>query len=261
MHEASLHKENCFITLTYNADNIPPDGGLIKSDVQKYFKRLRKRISPKKVKYYYCGEYGDKNGRPHYHILLFGYSYPDWLPLPHKSASGSELYTSPTLEKEWGLGFTQIGEVTFESAAYVSRYIMKKVLGKAKDEIDPDTGLKPYERYNDFTGEIVEVLPEYVSMSRGGKAARGSHGGIGAKWFDRYSSDCYPKDYVTHDGIKRGIPRYYDNLLKESNPDLYDDLKAERARIGYESEDNTPERLKVREKVAQAKTSRLKRSL
>lgn len=257
VHEASCHEENCFITLTYNAENIPPDGGLRKNHVQKYFKRLRKRISPRKVKYYYCGEYGDKNNRPHYHILLFGYNYPDWILLPQKSPSGHDLFTSPQLEKDWGHGFVQIGDVSFESAAYVARYIMKKVNGRAADQIDEKTGLKPYERFNDFTGEIHEVLPEYTDMSRGGRSGRG----IGHEWITRYSGDCYPKDFVTIDGIKRSIPRYYDEQLKRESPDMYDELKAWRAKQGYESPDNSPERLAVRENVTRAKTKQLKRSL
>jgi hypothetical protein len=261
VHEASMHEQNCFITLTYNAEHIPPDGGLRKKHVQDFFKRLRHHIKPTKVKYYYCGEYGDKNNRPHYHILLFGYNFPDWLLLPHKSPSGHDLYTSPQLEKLWGKGFVQIGDVSFESAAYVSRYIMKKVLGRAKEEIDPETGLKPYERINAFTGEIHEVLPEYTCMSRGGKTSRGRPGGIGAEWIARYSSDCYPKDHIHIDGIRRGIPRYYDEQLKKENPDMYDDLKAWRAKQGYDSVDNTTERLQTREKCARAKTSHLERSL
>lgn len=48
VHEASMHDNNCFITLTYNPENLPPDGGLIKSDFQKFMKRLRKYYSKKK---------------------------------------------------------------------------------------------------------------------------------------------------------------------------------------------------------------------
>lgn len=257
VHEASTHQENCFITLTYNAEHLPPDGGLRKKHVQDFFKRLRKKIQPRKVKYYYCGEYGDKNNRPHYHILLFGYNFTDWILLPHKSPSGHDLYTSPTLEKLWGQGFVQIGDVSFESAQYVARYIMKKVLGKGKDQIDEKTGLKPYERYNSFTGELTEVLPEYTDMSRGGRSGRG----IGATWIQQYTNDCYPKDFVTHNGTKHKPPRYYDEQLKKEDPDMYDQLKAWRAKQGYESVDNTPGRLQTREKVAQAKTSKLSRSL
>lgn len=257
VHEASLHEENCFITLTYDAENLPPDGGLRKKHVQNFLKRFRKKISPRKIKYYYCGEYGDKNNRPHYHLLIFGYNFPDWVLLPFKTQSGLDCYTSPTLEQLWGNGFVQIGEVNFESAGYVARYIMKKVNGDAADQINEETGLKPYERFNDFTGEINEVLPEYTDMSRGGRSGRG----IGYGWYNRYASDCYPKDFVTINGIRCKPPRYYDEKLKKDNPEMYDELKAWRAKNGYESTDNEPGRLKSREKVAKAQHSQLKRSL
>jgi hypothetical protein len=258
VHEAQLHDENCFITLTYNADNIPPDGGLRKKHFVDFMKRLRKHIHPRKIKFYMCGEYGDKNNRPHYHALIFGYNFPDWLLLPHKSPSGHDLYTSPTLEKIWGKGFVQVGDVSYESAAYTARYIMKKQTGPKMEEINPDTGLRPYERINSFTGEIHEVLPEYNAMSRGGRDGNG----LAADWFDKFArSDCYPKDFVHVNGIKRSMPRYYDERLKKVNPDLHDDIKAFRAQKGYESPDNTPERLATREKIASAKTESLKRSL
>jgi hypothetical protein len=256
VHEASLHENNCFITLTYNAENLPPDGGLRKKHMQNFFKRLRKYLKDTKIKYYYCGEYGDKNNRPHYHALIFGYNFPDWVYIG-ETQSGLPLYTSPTLERLWSHGFVQVGEVNFQSAGYVARYVMKKVNGPAKEKIDPETGLKPYERYNEFTGEIHEVLPEYTDMSRGGRTGRG----IGAEWYDRYSSDCYPKDFITVNGIRCKPPRYYDEQLKKEDPDMYDQLKAWRAKQGYESTDNEPDRLKAREKVTKAQHSQLKRSL
>jgi hypothetical protein len=258
VHEAQLHDENCFITLTYNAENIPPDGGLRKKHFVDFMKRLRKHIHPRKIKFYMCGEYGDKNNRPHYHALIFGYNFPDWVLLPHKSPAGHDLYTSPILEKIWGKGFVQVGDVSYESAAYTARYIMKKQTGPKMEEIDPETGLKPYERVNSFTGEVHEVLPEYNAMSRGGRDGNG----LAADWFDQFArTDCYPKDFVHVNGIKRSMPRYYDERLKKVNPDLHDDIKAHRAHKGYESPDNTPERLVTREKIASAKSQSLKRSL
>jgi len=203
-----------------------------------------------------CGEYGEKNNRPHYHAIIFGHDFTDRV-FYGTAPSGHDLFMSPTLEKIWKQGFVQVGDVTYESAAYVARYIMKKVTGKAQEQIDPDTGLKPYERYNDFTGEIHQVLPEYTNMSRGGTNGNG----IAYNWVTRYHRDCYPKDYVHVNGKPRKIPRYYDKVIDKIDPYQIDDVKAERAKIGYESPDNTPERLAVREKVAQAKTQKLKRSL
>jgi len=95
VHEASLYDNNCFITLTYNPENLPPDCGLIKSDFQKFMKRLRKSYPSNKIRYYQCGEYGDKNNRPHYHALLFGFNFDDWVYL-FDSPGGEQIYTSPT---------------------------------------------------------------------------------------------------------------------------------------------------------------------
>ena len=198
VHEASLHEENCFITLTYNDKHIPRDGSLLKSDVQKFFKKFRRtneaiytildeNLQPikyvrgkkkgqyktgtttvKRTPYYYAGEYGEKNNRPHYHAIIFNHNFHDWVYL-YTTPNGSDIYTSPTLEKIWGKGFVTIGTVTFESAAYIARYVMKKINGVMADEIDKKTGLKPYERCETEYGEIVEiykVLPEFSDMSR-----------------------------------------------------------------------------------------------
>ena len=77
MHEASLHDENSFLTLTYSDENLPPGGSLHLPDFQNFMKRLRKSIAPKRVRFYHCGEYGDILSRPHYHALLFGYDFDD----------------------------------------------------------------------------------------------------------------------------------------------------------------------------------------
>jgi hypothetical protein len=252
VHEASLHEDNVFITLTYNPENIPPDGGLRKKHYQDFMKRLRKAIYPKKVRFYHCGEYGDKSNRPHYHAILFGHNFNDWIYITD-SDSGSPIYTSPTLESIWNKGFVSIGEVNFNSAGYVARYCMKKINGKLADQVDLKTGLKPYERINSYTGELVEVQPEYATMSR--------RPGIGRDWISKYTSDCYPKDYTTIRGLRMRPPKYYDKYIRQIDEDLYDDIKAQRELQQYNSKDLTPERLEVREKVTKAKTETLRRSI
>lgn len=256
MHEASLHEENCFITLTYNAENLPPDCGLIKRDYVNFVKRLRKSLGKKKIKYYMCGEYGDKNNRPHYHAIIFGHNFNDWQYL-FDSPSGEPIYTSPTLEQIWKYGFVTVGTVSYESAAYVARYCLKKINGPLADKIDNETGLKHYERINSFTGEISEVMPEYSTMSRGGRGGRG----LGYDWIATYTSDVYPKDYTTINGRKMCSNRYYDKYLNEIDPDMYDDIKAGRLLSMAKSLDNTEPRLLAREKVKEAQNQLLKRSI
>jgi len=260
-HEAQLYDDNVFITLTYNPENLPPDCGLIKKDFQMFMRKLRRHVkkqSPgKKIKFFMCGEYGDKSGRPHYHAIIFNYNFDDWVYL-FDSPSGHPIYTSPTLEKIWGYGFVNVGTVSFESAAYVARYILKKVNGDMADKIDDDTGLKHYERINSFTGEIHEVHPEYCTMSRGGRDGRG----IAFNWFKQYKADCYPKDFTTVRGVKVSPPRYYDKLLQEYDLEMYDDIKAGRELKAFEMrEEATASRLLQKRKIKEAQFKQLKRSL
>jgi hypothetical protein len=284
-HEAQLHDDNCFITLTYNDDNIPRDGSLVKKDIQNFIKRLRKSLEMpyclidekcrpvlykrgkkkgqpkmatstfKKIKYYYCGEYGDKNNRPHYHAIIFNHNFNDWVYL-HTTDNGSDIYTSPTLEKIWGKGFVTIGTVTFESAAYIARYCVKKINGKMADTIDKITGLKPYERCETVFGEIVEiykVLPEFADMSR--------RPGIGRDWFNKYRSDCYPKDYTTINGMRIKPPKAYDRYLQEIDEQMYDEIKNGRMLSAFNSGESDESRLNARRIVKEAQYSKLKRQL
>ena len=122
MHEASCHEDNSFVTLTYK--EAPQD--LYYPDFQAFMRRVRKRF--KGVSFYMSGEYGGKNGRPHLHALLFGVGFGDKISLGTVS-SGSKLFSSGTLSELWGHGFASVGDVTYESAGYVARYVYKKMTG------------------------------------------------------------------------------------------------------------------------------------
>lgn len=263
MHEASLHEENCFITLTYA--ELPDEGPtLVKKHFTNFMKRLRRYLDQKdkKIKFFMCGEYGDENLRPHYHAIIFGYNFPDWNFI-NTSQSGFDIYTSPTLEKIWKknnpkAGFVQVGTVTFESAAYVARYCTKKITGKKADEIDNETGLKHYERYDSKTGQIITVIPEYATMSRGGTNGRG----IAFDWIDKYRSDCYPKDYFHINGVAIKPPRYYDQILKENDPTMMENIKERRLIKAFENfDEGSTSRLRQKEAVSMAQYRKLKRSL
>lgn len=246
MHEASLYTENSYITLTYNEDNIPVNYGLDKKAFPKFMKRLRKKYSDKKIRFFHCGEYGSENGRPHYHAILFNHDFKD-KEFFNVNQNQNIIYRSATLEKLWPYGFSTIGEVTYQSCAYVARYVVKKVNGE-----------KALEEYCDIdleTGEILrEIEPEYATMSR--------RPGIAKEWFDKYKSDCFPKDFVTINGQKVSIPKYYDYLLELEDPNKIRTIKTKRVlkRKKYEH-DNTPERLEAREQVKLAQNNMLKRSL
>jgi hypothetical protein len=250
MHEAKMHDENSFITLTYSDQNLPPNNSLRKADVQAFLKKLRHycwRKYGKKIRYFMCGEYGENFGRPHYHIILFGH---DWEDKKYKftSDSKSRVYTSETLNEIWGLGLTSTGNVTFESAAYVARYVMKKVTGKPAPE-------HYGEIIDDTTGEIkLKKIPEYNTMSL--------KPGIGATWYEKYKSDVYPSDQVIIRNKETKPPRYYDKLFNRTNPLEFEAIQHNREKAAKEKfQDNTLERLQVKEKVTEAKLNLLKRKL
>lgn len=251
VHEAQLHEDNAFITLTYAPENVPLGGTLVKKDFQDFAKRLRKKAG-RRLSYFHCGEYGERTRRPHYHALLFGYDFADKA-LFKKSADGSNIYTSELLQQLWPAGFCTTGAVTFESAAYVARYVMKKITGAAAADhyrtVDPETG------------EIFNLLPEYTTMSLkcGGP---GEPGGIGSRWYRRYKSDVYPSDFAVIRGREMKPPKYYDRLLEIEDPVAHAALKARRMEQALlRQADTTTARLRVREEVKQAQLNQLKRTL
>ena len=201
VHEATCHEKNCFITLTYDPDHLPEDGSVHVEDFQKFMKRLRRRFPGTKFRYLHCGEYGSQLGRPHYHAIIFGFDFPD--KTPWRVSHGDIIWRSPILEELWPYGFSTIGAVSFESCAYVARYVTKKITGDAAEE--------------HYKGK----KPEYITMSR--------RPGIGAEWFDKYHSDVFPQDFVVlKNGKKIRTPRYYMNLLGQWFPDVYDAVQVQR---------------------------------
>lgn len=240
MHEASTHADNCFVTLSYSDDNLPENNSLVVEDYQKFMKRLRYRF-PRSVdngiRFFHCGEYSPKTGRPHYHAILFNFDFPDRKFLK-MSKSGFPIDTSEICDDVWNLGHCFIGDVSFGSAAYVARYIVDKVNG--------DDAVKRY--CDKETGEVIK--PEYVTMSR--------RPGVGKKWFDKYGSDVYPSDNVIVKGMRARPPRYYDSLIEE---ELLAKMKAKRkVKAEKYSDDQTPRRLREREKVRLAELNMFKRS-
>lgn len=251
-HEMSLHNENCFITLTYNEKNLPKDNSLQKDHFVKFMKRLRKEISPTKVRYFMCGEYGDETWRPHYHAILFGYAFPDKMQVQSMEVD-QPYFLSPLLSKLWKKGQHTIAEANFTTAAYVARYVTKKITGDMADE----HYTREFIDFDEYTGEIKsylksELLPEYATMSR--------RPGIGKGWYDKYKTDCYPSDYLVKDGKYMPVPKYYDKLLEREDEVLLQQLKFKRTAKALRSPDNTYERLVAREHCKHKQTETLKRN-
>jgi len=233
VHEASLYERNCFITLTYDNEHLPGDGSLNKKHFQDFMKRLRKAVGSG-VRYFHCGEYGEQLGRPHYHACLFNYDFPDkklW-----KKSEGGDLYVSENLNELWGSGYCILGDVTFDSAAYVARYITKKITGDRAEA--------------HYRGK----QPEYTTMSR--------RPGIGFEWFVKWASDCYPSDTVIMRGKEMRPPKFYDNKFELTNPEEFAYVKNERLKKAREpwDEENSPARQLTKERVQIANLNHLKRS-
>lgn len=248
MHEASLHDENSFITLTYDDDHLPLQGQLVYSHFQEFMKRLRYHLG-KPLRFYMCGEYGENFDRPHYHAILFGHGFLTDRVLLKRSSAGS-LYSSAVLDYVWKRGLCSVGDVTFDSAAYVARYVVKKVNGKAADD--------HYTRVDGMTGEVYQKVPEFSRMSL-------QNGGIGAGWLEKYSSDLINTGAVMVYDSARTVPRYYNNLLEERSDfsrDLLDITRVERAKLrSRDPKENSKARLRVKEEVLKARLATKVRNL
>lgn len=118
-HESLMHDQNCFVTLTYDNENLPANGKIDKTHLQKFFKRVRKKHS---IRYFACGEYGGQTHRPHYHAIIFG---KDWL--EGSQQIDDKLYTNHELVSMWGQGLVSIAPVTMASICYVCGYVTKKL--------------------------------------------------------------------------------------------------------------------------------------
>ena len=207
VHEAQMHEDNCFITLTFNdmVLNDRDQSSINVKDFQLFMKKLRNSTF-KKIRYYHCGEYGKKRGRPHYHAILFGYDFPDRT-LFSVDKSGNKLFVSAKLQSLWPYGWSSIGDVTFASAQYVAKYCTKIITGDLAEDHYKTVNGKP-------------VTPEYCTMSR--------KPGIGYTFYKKFRSDIYPHDFCEIDGKKILPPRYYDELLKGEDPILYEEIKQKR---------------------------------
>jgi hypothetical protein len=245
-HEQQMHKVSCMLNLTYDDVHLPEHGQLFKADLQKFFKRLRK--AGYKFRYVASGEYGDISKRPHFHLALFGVDFHSDRVLFGRSGS-DRTYISKSVSRYWPYGNHLIGTLNFESAAYIARYILKKIKGLQKPDplfIDP------------ITGEAVLPNPEFMLMSKG----------IGKSWFrDYFMSDVFPQaSVITNQGSKAPVPRYYKTLLKEVGSDLALDMQfrsSARAELDVERQayENHPDRKSARSLVSYSRSSLSKRSL
>lgn len=179
-------------------------------------------------------------------MCLFGHDFRDDRRY-HKKSGDYPLYVSDHLDAIWQNGHAYIGELTFDSAAYVARYCTEKITGVAAHKPDPDTGLKHYEKVDESTGEIFELLPEYTTCSL--KPA------IGRAHYDKYRDNIYSYDEIFAAGRLQKPPKYYDKRYEIDNPDHHAVIKNLRKKLAETCEHATAERLKAREEVKKAQLS------
>lgn len=206
--ENMAHTLSCFVTLTYSEEKIPEYGSLRPDHLRNFLKRLRNYISPTKIRYYACGEYGDESLRPHYHLMLFGIGYE----------------SEKLIDKAWNnedvpTGFTMVGDVNHTTARYVTKYCVKK-LNNHSDEI-----LKMFPWFSE------KMHPEFMRCSK-------QKGGLGievAKAIKEKMKYYGKEEYIEKVNIgKRKMPlgRY---LKDKVNEDIHPIIK-EKKLYDYQEE-------------------------
>lgn len=268
--EASLYEdENCFVTLTYADEFLPENNSIDPRDPEEFVQKIRNFIldyyeeagltyDPLEdgIRTFGCAEYGDDFGRPHYHLLLFNFTFPD-LVYEGKSESGEPEFSSEMLDKFWGKGRARVGKFSHKAAAYVARYCIKKINGKNADE--------HYKWLNEY-GEYVNRLPERsVCVSK--------NPAIGRRWFEKNVSDVYFTGPFEFDGKVMPVPKYFDRRMELDNPEKMREIKKARSRsqkicgclhgevcIHSDPEKSTP-RLFTKKRVKEIKTEKLRRNI
>lgn len=239
--ELSVWESSVFLTLTYSEENLPKDFSLKKDDVQRFIKRVKKYFRSSKenpIRQIYCGEYGSKTLRPHYHVILFNCDFVD--KKRHRTSDqGHKIYTSDVLNGLWPYGFVEFGYATPATIAYVFKYVLKRKTRKERE--------KPL--YHEIDGITYEVEHEFIEASR--------NPGIGAHLRD---SKSLKKGYLTVNGVKKKLPKYYLEYLRLNDPDTYDHIQNLKFDFMSTLEVDSPLRKKQKEET-QKKLTDTKRRL
>lgn len=198
-HEAMYHDESYFLTLTFSDKYLPRDRSIRTWHLQDFWKRVRHALDEEasffdgvfgageapRIKYYAAGEYGEKYDRPHYHASLFGLPLKRLGTLDYHARSGDfTLYRSSWLERYWPWGHSSVAPLTFETAAYVARYVCKKYMGDGAHDYYSALG----------------VEPERAWISKG----------LGKAWYEEFSAETWRDDMIVNSrGHQMVPPRTY----------------------------------------------------
>ncbi len=202
----------CFVTLTYDEDNVPSDYSLRLADWKSFCKKLRRDVG--KFRFLACGEYGPKGQRPHFHACIYGIDFHEDREICATSTAKKDSveWTSNTLSRTWKRGFCTLGPLSFATASYTAGYVMKKLSGAQH--------LQTNAIYGADSRPILLRKQEFNVMSK--------NPGLGAKWFEKYWSDVYPEDCVHIEGKTYRPPSYYDELLLRRDPALHHQVLTKR---------------------------------
>ena len=263
--EAQQYENNQFVTLTYASENlsyskekqVDKETGeiftiptLVPEDLTKFMKDLRRyykyHYNHEGIRFYACGEYGEQYHRPHFHLIIFNLPIED-LQYLYTTNAKNKVYTSEIISKIWDKGLCSIGEVTWDSAAYVARYVMKKLKGRESE-----------------TYKKLGIVPEFVRMSR--------NEGIAKAYYEQHKEEIYKNDEIIlqkKDKVEVVKPcSYYDKMFDIDNHELMEKIKAKRAEIAQANQKlqlektnlTKEEYLEVKERNKMAQIQTLKRA-
>jgi len=185
----------CWATLTYDETHLPHT--LQKPDLSAWVKRLRARVHPRTFRFFGCGEYGERNARPHYHCILFGLGQKD----------------EKVIRDAWGMGIVQVDRLEPAAIAYVAGYTAKKLGHQRK--------VQHGEILDRETGELTQGItyqPPFLLMSR-----RPGIGGDARKYHRSW------RKTAIWDGREVRVPRFlHEAYKKAATPEELEALQREK---------------------------------
>lgn len=205
MHELQDWESAIFVTLTYTDEQLLIRSNyaqsLVKEDLRNFFKRLRKNLEPRRIKYYGIGEYGDKDGRPHYHAVIFGLDFDEHKVQRFLSRKGNPTWLvvrGPALTA-WSphgicIGNVHIGTVTHQSTKYVSSYLHKKYNGNMLEYYGKDR-IQPFSFQSQGLGKGFAVRNMEQIVEAVGCLQRGNEVGIPKYYVRKFEEIMNPHDF------------------------------------------------------------------
>lgn len=186
--------QSFLITLTYDEEHLPDN--LEKKPLQDFIKRFR-HCFDNRFKYVACGEYGEKFGRPHYHILGLG-------------LSDNVVNVQDNVSKCWQFGFSKVSPVNFQRCAYVAKYCLKAITSPFV--VDKDLELTEFKRGS--VSYLTGGNKEFFCMSR--------RPGVGSLYYENHKEILNKNMFVSSGGHKYSLPRYFRSRLSVDFPDFKD---------------------------------------